>query len=287
MGTADETGRDGPTKTSPLPRVVLVTGAGGGLGRALALALKAQGYQVFGTSRRPEGREAGTEVPLLPLDVRLEESVGAAIDEVRRRADRLDVLVNNAAYRFHGAVEETSIEEARALFETNFLGMHRVTRAVLPILRRSSGGRIVNISSLAGLNAPPFGAVYAASKAALEAYSEALWHEVRPLGIHVSLIEPGPLRSEGRDTAVQPKETIAAYDGPRQRALDAIRRAEQTGRLLPAHVAECVVRVVSSRSPRLRYRVGAEASWLPRLKSALPWTWYVKGVRRKYDLDER
>jgi NAD(P)-dependent dehydrogenase (short-subunit alcohol dehydrogenase family) len=268
-------------------KTALVTGAAGGLGRAVALALTAEGYAVFGTSRRPEGGAAGTEFALLPLDVRSEESVATVIDEVRRRTGRLDVLVNNAAYRFHGAAEETSVDEARALFETNFLGMHRVTRAALPILRGGGGGKIVNISSLAGLNAPPFGAIYAASKAALEAYSESLWHEVRPFGIHVSVIEPGPMRSETSVEPQLPKEPIAEYDGPRGRALGAVLQDQKTGRLLPARAAECVVRVVQDPSPRLRYRVGAEATWLPRLKSALPWGLYVKGLQRKYNLDER
>jgi NAD(P)-dependent dehydrogenase (short-subunit alcohol dehydrogenase family) len=251
----------------------------------VALALRAQGYSVFGTSRRPVEGAGDAEPPLLPLDVQSEESVAGVIADVLRRAGRLDVVVNNAAYRFHGAVEETSVDEARALFETNFLGMHRVTRAVLPILREGGRGRIVNISSLAGLNAPPFGGLYAASKAAVEAYSEALWHEVRRLGIHVSVIEPGPMRSTGRVLPQQPRQTIAAYDGPRERALAAVRQAEQTERLLPDRVAACVVRVVGSRSPQLRYRVGAQATWLPLLKAALPWAWYAKGVQRKYDLE--
>src|SRR5262245_28590828 len=209
-------------------RVVLVTGAGGGMGKAVALALSAQGYTVLGTSRQPAERASGTDVPLLPLDVRSDESVAAALEEVLRRAGRLDVLINNAAYRFHGAAEETSVEEARAVLETNFLGMHRMTRAALPIMRKGGGGRIIIISSLAGVNAPPFGALYGASKAALDAYSEALWHEARPLGIHVSVIAPGPMRSEGRDPPQQPTQTIAAYDGPRGRALAAIRTAEKT-----------------------------------------------------------
>ena len=265
---------------------VLVTGASGGMGRTIALALKAAGHVVFGTSRAPKDPPSAGDVPLLPLDVRSDESVAAALGEVLRRAGRLDVLINNAAYRFHGAAEETSVEEARAVFETNFFGMHRVARAALPILRQGGGGKIINISSLAGLNAPPFGAVYAASKAALEAYSEALWHEVRPLAIHVSVIEPGPLRSEGREMPRQPQERIGVYEGPSGRALSAVRQAEQVGRLLPARVAECVVGVVASGSPKLRYPVGAEAIWLLRLKRALPWGWYVGGVRRKYDLGQ-
>jgi len=267
-------------------RTVLIIGASGGLGRAVARVLKTAGYAVFGTSWTLDRSGSEAEVPLLSLDVRSEESVVALIADVVRRVGRLDVLVNNAAYRFHGAAEETSVEEARATLETNFLGVHRVTRAVLPILRRGGGGRIVNISSLTGVNPPPFAALYAASKAALAAYSESLWHEVRPFGIHVSVIEPGPMRTEPQVKPQPPNQPVAAYDEPRGRALGAILKDQETSGLRPSQVAACVARVVTSAAPKLRYRVGAQATWLPRLKTALPWSLYVKGVRRKYNLDE-
>jgi NAD(P)-dependent dehydrogenase (short-subunit alcohol dehydrogenase family) len=263
-----------------------VTGAASGIGRAIAQALVARGYRVFGTSRRPEARSGSPELPLLQLDVRSDDSVRAALDEVRSRAGRLDVLVNNAAYRLLGAAEETSVEEARALFDTNFFGMHRVTRAALPALRAAGRGRIVNISSLAGLNSPPFAALYSASKSAVEAYTESLRHELRPLGIQVSLIEPGAVRSEGREAPQLPREPLADYDGPRQRAVGVITGLDQTG-VDAARVAQMVTRVVASPSPGLRYRVGPDATWLPRLKGALPWSWYEEAVRRRYRLDAK
>jgi NAD(P)-dependent dehydrogenase (short-subunit alcohol dehydrogenase family) len=266
-------------------RVALVTGAASGLGRAIALALAKEGFLVFGTSRRPAAASgAPTELPLLALDVRSDDSVRAAIDELRARAGRLDVLVNNAGFRFLGAAEETSVDEAKAVFETNFFGTHRVTVAALPLLREAGGGRIVNITSLSGLNALPFGALYSASKWALEAYSESLRHEVKRQGIFVSIVEPGAIHSDTREPPHRPEGSVRAYEGARERALDTIVGGDRNG-IDVARVAERVVEVVRSRSPTLRYRVGPDAAWLPRLK-LLPWSWYERGIRWRYGLDE-
>ena len=262
-------------------RVALVTGAASGLGRAIALALKGRGFVVFGTSRRPEGE---SDYPILPLDVRSEESVRAAIEAVRARAGRLDVLVNNVGARLLGAIEETSVEEAQELFESNFFGPHRVTRAALPLLRAAGGGRIVNVSSLTGLNAIPFGGLYSASKFAVEAYSESLRQEVKQFGIEVSVIEPGPVLSKGRPAPQRARAVINAYDGPRERASEAILRGDDTG-IDPAGVVKAVLQAVTSPAPRLRYRVGAAATWLPRLKFLFPWSWYEGFLRKRYALD--
>jgi len=133
-----------------LNRVVLVTGASSGIGEACAKRLAAEGDRVYGTSRRPGG---GTTVPglkMLAMDVNSNESVAAAIDEIVRAEGKIDVVVNNAGFGIAGAVEDTSIEEAKELFETNFFGMLRVCRAVLPVMRGARHGTIVNISSLGG-----------------------------------------------------------------------------------------------------------------------------------------
>jgi len=271
--------------TVPERRTALVTGAASGLGKAIALALNKAGFSVFGTSRRPVAPSGSTEFPMLTLDVRSEDSVRAAMDELRSHAGRLDVLVNNAGFRFLGAAEETSVDEAKDVFETNFFGAHRVTVAALALMREAGAGRIVNITSLSGLNALPFGAVYSASKWALEAYSESLRHEVKGLGIWVSIVEPGAIHSETREAPHSPRAIVRAYDGARRRALDVIVGGDRTG-IDPTRVADCVLHVVTSRSPRLRYRVGPDATWLPRLK-LFPWSWYERGIRWRYQLDQK
>src|SRR5262249_49858143 len=214
--------------------------AASGVGRAIALALKEQCFSVFGTSRRPAGL---TEFPIVALDVRSDDSVRAALEQIRSSAGRLDVLVNNAGFRFLGAAEETSVDEAKAVFETNFFGAHRVTAAALPLLREGGGRKIVNITSLSGLNALPFGAVYSASKWALEAYSESLRHEVRKLGVHVSIVEPGAIHSQTREPPHRPKNALQTYERARQRALDVIVGGDRAG-VDAARVAECVVNIV-------------------------------------------
>src|SRR5713101_6824654 len=176
--------------------VALVTGVSSGIGRATATLLAVRGFRVFGTMRRPSetnGRPGDVEV--VPLDVRDEESVRSCLRTVLDQAGRIDALVNNAGYALIGALEETSIEDARDLFETNFFGVLRVTQALLPIMRGQQHGRIVNIGSVVGFLPEPYQGIYSASKHALEGYSESLDHEVRQFGIRVSVIEPGFMRT--------------------------------------------------------------------------------------------
>src|SRR6266513_4520352 len=253
-----------------MSQTVLVTGASSGIGQVIAQLLTERGYTVYGTSRKPTGT-------LVPLDVRSDASVRACLE----RVGKIDVLVNNAGYTLMGSAEETSIEEAKGQLETNFFGVVRMVNAVLPAMRKAGAGKIVNVGSLAGITAIPFGAFYTASKFALEGYSEALWHELRPLGINVTLIEPGFVHTPiGEKTQIAAKP-LSAYDGVRQRATAALGRHVEHG-IEPGKVAATVLRAIQSRSPSLRYRVGTDAAWLPRLKSVLPWPLFAVGVRRTF-----
>ena len=166
-------------------RVALVTGASSGIGEAAAQALLAAGFTVYGTSRRAIAGEERDGVVFLPLDVTDDQSAAGAVREVLGRSGRIDVLVNNAGLGVAGAAEESSIEQARALFDTNLFGAMRMTRAVLPQMREQGSGRVINLSSVLGLVPAPFGALYAASKHAIEGYSESLDHEVREYGVRV------------------------------------------------------------------------------------------------------
>jgi NAD(P)-dependent dehydrogenase (short-subunit alcohol dehydrogenase family) len=171
-------------------KIALVTGASSGIGQATAERLARAGYNVYGTSRR--GAEAGQpSFEMLPLDVTSDESVEAVVREVMRLDGRIDLLVNNAGFSIAPAgAEESSIEQARSIFETNFFGLIRMTRAVVPHMRRQRSGRIINIGSVLGLLPMPYGALYAATKHAAEGYSESLDHELRTRGIRVAVIEP-------------------------------------------------------------------------------------------------
>jgi NAD(P)-dependent dehydrogenase (short-subunit alcohol dehydrogenase family) len=266
-----------------MTQTVLVTGASSGIGKATALLLQREGFTVFGTTRRPDavGRQ---EFPMLALDVRSDASVKACFDAVFSKVGRLDVLIDNAGYALTGAAEETTLAEAKAQFETNFFGAVRVVNAALPAMRTARAGKIIIIGSLAGLTAIPFGAFYSATKFALEGYSEALWHELRPFGISVTLVEPGFVRTRLNEASQVAAVPLPVYEASEKRALRAIGGAVSRG-IPPERVAECVLGIAQSDQPHLRYRVGADATWLPRLKHVAPWGIFAAGVRRSFGLD--
>jgi NAD(P)-dependent dehydrogenase (short-subunit alcohol dehydrogenase family) len=265
-------------------KVVLITGASSGIGRATARLLAHKGFMVFGTSRNPDAVEQVPAVEILPLDVRLDESVKACVDTVLARAGRLDILVNNAAYVLEGAIEEVTIEEAKAQFETNFFGAMRTVKAALPILRQQRSGTIINIGSLAGLvPGPAFCGIYSASKYALEAYTEHLWREVKPFNIRVSLVEPGSIKTNLTSNRREAVERLVHYDPWRRRALGALCRFEKQGPE-PTLVAETVLSIVESESPKLRYRVGKDATWIPRLRQLLPGSLFERVLRKTFDV---
>ena len=264
-------------------RVVLITGASSGVGQSTARLLAQRGHKVFGTSRDPTASESIPAVEMLPLDVRADDSVQACVAAVVNRGGRLDVLINNAGYELAGAIEELSSEEARAQFETNFFGVVRMVDTVLPLMRRQQRGHIINVSSLSGLSAIPFLGIYSASKFALEGYTEALRHEVKPFNIHVSLTEAGFLKSPMMNHRQLAANRLAEYDAWRQRALNAIRAQEEKGPG-PDAVAETLLEIVSSKTPRLRYLIGGQAKTVARLRRFLPQGMYESGVRRTFSI---
>src|SRR5437867_5602486 len=234
-----------------MEKVAFVTGASSGIGRATAALLAGSDYRVFGASRNIAGVKPIPNVEFLQLDVRDDESVKEAVRAIVSRAGRIDALVNNAGYTLIGSLEETSIEEAKQLFETNFFGVLRMSQAVLPIMRGQRYGRIANVSSVVGFLPAPYQGIYGASKHALEGYSESLDHEVRQFGVRVSAIEPGFTRTKIGRNGQLAKQPLVAYAGERNRVLDAIRESIANGEN-PATVASVVLEALTSCSPRLR-----------------------------------
>src|SRR5262245_19329597 len=260
-------------------RVVLITGASSGIGRATAELLAARGHRVFGGVRAPATTRALTGVELVLLDVRDEASAKACVDEVRSRAGPIEVLINNAGVNLVGAVEETSIGQAQVLFDTNVIGVLRMIQAVLPDMRRQSAGLIVNISSILGLIPAPFMGAYASTKHAVEGLSESLDHEVRALGIRVVLIEPHYIRTNLDASAAQAEGRIDAYAPQRQRTAAVI--THDTNKAPePKLVAKEVLRAIEGRY-RMRRPVGQAAllSWLRRL---LPARLFEPSLRKAY-----
>jgi NAD(P)-dependent dehydrogenase (short-subunit alcohol dehydrogenase family) len=269
---------------SPDSKIILITGASSGIGKSCADHLASRGHRVFGTSRKPSGKSGA--VDLIPMDVTDERSVQEGVHRVVGEAGRLDVVVNNAGMGFAGAVEETSIEEARQQFYTNFFGVLRVCRAALPILRRQQSGLIVNISSIGGVIGLPFEGLYSASKFALEGLSEALRLEVRQFGIRVVLVEPGDIRTSFGANRVQTRESRgnSAYQASMETVLGVIRHDEDHAPA-PDRVALLVGKIVEKRSPALRYPVGLLLQRLGAgLKGILPGGIFEAIIRSIYKL---
>jgi len=263
-------------------KVVLVTGASSGFGQLTGSLFATHGYRVFGTSRspRPDGVEG---IEMLALDVRSDDSVRACVERVLELAGQLDVLVNNAGMEHASLIEETAPAHARDVFETNFWGMVRVTNAVLPSMRQRRSGRIINVGSLAGLMGIPGQGFYAASKFAVEGFTESLRLEISGFGIHVSVIEPGFFKTKLNESMPVGAAPISDYDPMRRAVESSIDRAIAQGDD-PRKVADAIVRVAETTSPRARYRVGSDAVWTPRLRALLPERLFQRGLRKRFML---
>lgn len=263
------------------PRTAIVTGVTSAIGAAIAAALARQGFRVFGTARRPVSETFDVEgftIELLALDVSETASVSACVEAVLARSGRIDVLVNNAGVTVVGAVEETLDDEARPVIETNFMGVHRMARAVLPAMRAQHTGRIITVGSVAGFLPKPFEAFYSATKHAVEGYMESLHHEVCDFGIRLSIIEPGYVRTDLASHAAVAANRISAYAAPRALVAENLERCVADG-VAPAVVARAVLKAVNSRWSRLRYRAGFEARIFRLERTLVPQRLFDGGVR--------
>jgi NAD(P)-dependent dehydrogenase (short-subunit alcohol dehydrogenase family) len=265
-------------------KVALVTGALSGIGAAIAGRLAEAGYTVFGTSRRAVSPRQRS-FDMLTLDVTSDQSVEAAVKEVVRRAGRIDVLVNNAGFGVAPAgAEESSIEQARSIFDTNFFGIVRMTRAVVPQMRRQGAGRIINIGSALGFLPMPYGALYAATKHAVEGYSESLDHELRTRGIRVSVIEPAYMKTPFDANLLEPDATLDEYREVRAAVNKRVKEVMATADE-PRVVAEVVLKAAGAAHPKLRYPAGRLAGRLRFLRTFLPAGLMDAGIRRDLRLD--
>jgi NAD(P)-dependent dehydrogenase (short-subunit alcohol dehydrogenase family) len=266
------------------PEIVLVTGVSSGIGRATAQLLAQSGYRVYGTVRKivPEAEMPG--VALLALDLRNEASAEAAVQSLLEKEGRVDALVNNAGMAVTGSIEETTIEQASDLFDTNVLGLVRVTKAVLPAMRAQRSGRIVNIGSIVGIIPAPFMGLYCASKHAVEGYSESLDHEIRSFGIRVSVIEPGFTRTRLATNALTANSRIADYREIHDRVERAFNEQFNKG-VEPIEVARVVLAALRAGNPRHRYPVGRASAMLSLLRRFAPAGALDRGLRQQFRLD--
>ncbi len=267
-----------------ISKAVLITGCSTGIGRATAEHLAASGWKVYATARDLDSIAdlAGRGCELLPLDVTVEDSMRATVEEVERREGAVGVLVNNAGYSQSGAVEEVPMDGVRRQFETNVFGLVRMCQLVLPGMRRQGYGRIVNLSSMGGKFTFPGGGYYHATKYAVESLSDALRFEVAGFGVKVSVVEPGLIRTSFADTATVSMEGPAGdgpYAGFSAAVIKATRDNYERGPILklgggPETVAATIEHAISAGRPRTRYAVTSSAHlfiWLRRLLPDRAW----------------
>jgi NAD(P)-dependent dehydrogenase (short-subunit alcohol dehydrogenase family) len=265
-------------------KVALVTGASSGIGRETAKVLAEGGYKVFGSVRRLGSVTPDLGFEEVRMDVTDAASVGDAVASVLEQTGRIDLLVNNAGYGLMGALEETSIEEARQVFDVNVFGVMRVTNAVLPTMRGQNSGRIVNVGSLMGIVPAPFLGAYAATKHALEGYTETLDHEVRAFGVRAILIEPGFTKTKFETNGKYTALSLDAYAAVRKRVSELFLGQFGSG-AEPRDVALVVLQAATASSPKLRYRMPGGAM-MSRLRRFAPERLFAWGLRRRLKLDE-
>jgi len=272
------------SKDTMQSKTALVTGASSGIGEATAQRLVMAGYKVYGTSRRA-AKASQRSFELLPLDVTSDESVAATVGEVLRAEGRIDLLVNNAGFGIApAAAEESSIEQARSIFETNFFGIVRMTRAVVPHMRRQRAGRVINIGSVLGFLPMPYAALYAATKHAVEGYSESLDHELRTWGVRVSVIEPAYTKTGFDANFLEADSKLDEYHEVRasmRKTLTEVMAAADD----PGVVADVVLEAASAARPKLRYTAGVRAGRLRLLRRFAPAGLIDTGIRKDLRLD--
>lgn len=274
---------------SPPAPVALITGTSSGFGLLTAVTLACKGYRVAATMRDMDkkgglmtmAQQAGVtdRVHALPLDVTDYASIEQTINKVLSLYGRIDVLINNAGFALGGYVEEVPLADWRLQMETNFFGLVAVTKAVLPHMRVRGSGLIINVGSVSGLAGFPGYAPYAASKFAVEGFSESLRHEMGPFGVRIVLVEPGAFRTPIWNKGLERIRT--ADTSPYLDRLNAVlrysRQAAETAPD-PQQVANLIARIVSIRSPRLRYTAGRGSGLLLWAKTLLPWKWFERMI---------
>src|ERR687885_582708 len=275
--------------------VALVTGSSSGIGFETALHLARNGYKTYASMRNLEKSKSITEVAnreklrlkVIQLDVNDDKSVEEAIDRVVKENQKIDVLVNNAGYGLLGALEDLSIEEIKAQFETNFFGVVRVTQQVLPVMRKQKSGTIVNISSVGGRLGIPALSAYHSTKFALEGLSESISYELEPFGIRVVLIEPGFIRTNIMNSSIIAKK---AQD-PSSPYFSLTRQLERSFKLAmentsasstPEEVAKVVLQAIRSTNPKVRYAVGNDAASIIQAKTTMSDTEFAGLIKQQF-----
>jgi NAD(P)-dependent dehydrogenase (short-subunit alcohol dehydrogenase family) len=277
-------------------KTAVITGASSGFGLLTTIELARRGFRVVASMRDPSRRErldqaadqagVGGRIDVRQLDVTDFASLPGFVDAVVRDQGRVDVLVNNAGFAMAGFAEDMKLEEIRRQFETNFFGAVAMTQAVLPVMRRQRSGHIIMVSSIAGLHGSIIISSYAASKHALEGWSESLRFEVNALGIKVVLVEPGSFQTDiWTRNAVLGEKTVDGTSPNRERGARMQEVVKAIPKADPIVVARKIADIAEDPNPKLRYMVGRDAKMQYALKTLLPWKWHEKVVAKFVGID--
>jgi len=257
--------------------VAIVTGTSSGIGRATSLLLAGSGYRVYATVRSEDSAStlrletSGLPVEVLVVDLTEEGSISRAVRQVLETAGRVDALVNNAGYGLVGAVEDLPRDAVRRQFEVNVFAAMQFCREVLPAMRAQRTGRIVNVSSLAGRVSVPLMGAYCATKSALEAFSDALRVEVKPFGIRVAIIEPGPVLTRFPQASIEASRQVLEAPSVYRPVYDRyLRQFRSDGGASAERVAQVILHALGARRPRSRYRVRWRETLIAGVTQILP-----------------
>lgn len=265
-------------------KVVFITGASSGIGKAIAEYLQAKNYSVYGTSRNPD-KYPDSKINLLALDVTDSDSIQKAVNQLLEKENRIDVLINNAGSGITGALEEIPISEIKRNFETNLFGPIEIIKAVLPQMRKQKSGLVINITSIAGYMGLPYRSVYSASKGALELITEALRMEVKQFGIEITNAAPGDFATniaQGRYHA--PLIKGSDYEQSYGKTLELMNSHVDSGSN-PIEMAKVVHKIINTEKPKIHYKVGMPLQKFSIvLKRILPDKMYEKMLMNHYKL---
>ncbi|HXV39109.1 MAG TPA: SDR family oxidoreductase [Nitrosopumilaceae archaeon] len=269
-----------------MEKIAIVTGSSSGIGFETALALAREGYYTFATMRdikkgnqiKEIAKKENLKLEVIELDVDKEETVQAAINKIMKEKNRIDVLVNNAGYGLFGCLEDLSMDDLKAQFETNFFGVVRISQAVIPIMRTQKSGTIVNVSSVAGRIGFPVSPAYISSKFALEGLSESMRYELSPFGINTIIIEPGVIKTNFMSSTKKSMKPDSAYKEITDKVIMGISMMAEMG-TPPQEVARTIIKAIQSENPLPRYIVGNDAAMFleaKKTKTDLEFENYIK-----------
>lgn len=270
-----------------MKKVILITGASSGIGKTTAIKLLKEDHIVYVAARRLEKMKELEDLgaTAIKMDITVEEDIKTVVNQILEEQNRIDVLVNNAGYAIYGAMEDTTLEDARRQFDVNIFGLARITQLVLPQMRKQKSGTIINMSSMGGKMYIPFGSWYHGTKHALEGWSDCLRTELKQFNIDVVIIEPGGIATEFDEVMLDPmieRSGKGPYAEMTKKVVKGVKNTYQSGKASsPDVIATCISKAIKAKRPKTRYRAGFMAKPAVFIRTFLGdrvWDWMIMKI---------